>query len=521
MERSGEARHGGNWMPEASVAADQLASSVNRTMEMQVGVIEVPADEIYYPERAPFHPDTQYPELPFAADPGSSNPAYLGVREVLRVLGYDRERFGTPAWNPLGWLIHPGETVFLKPNMIAHKHTENDDWQYVITHGSVLRAVVDYVYIALEGRGRIVIGDAPQTDSKFDEIIAEMGLPEIKSFYKRDKNFVVDIVDLRHEHWIDKDGIYVDTVTLPGDPQGTMAVDLGGDSLFAELDGHAKRYYGAYYDVEETNSHHRGGKHEYCISRSPIAADAFISVPKLKTHKKCGLTVNLKGLVGINGNKNWLPHYIFGAPETGGDQFPRVSNRGLVENWLVVNAKRLLLERNRPAQFLARKFKKLAYRLFGANEQIVRSGNWHGNDTVWRMSVDLNRILLYANPDCTMRPAGEAKRYFSIVDGLYAMEGNGPVSGKLRKAGMMVGGTNPVAVDATCAAIMGFDYRKLLLIARAFEDHRYPLAIGQHQAIECISNVERWEGNPSAWRKRDLLNFRPHFAWQGHIEMNG
>lgn len=508
-------------MPEASVTANQLASSGSRTMDMQVGIIEVPADEVRYPERAPFHADTQYPELPFAADPASPNPAYRCVRELLHTLGYDHERFGTPAWNPLGWLIRPGETVFLKPNMIAHKHSETQDWDYVITHGSVVRALADYVYIALDGRGRIVIGDAPQTDSKFDKVVAEMGLPEIKAYYERDKNFALEIIDLRHEHWIDKDGIYVDTVTLPGDPQGTMVVDLGGDSLFAELDGQGRRYYGAYYDVQETNDHHRDGKHEYCISRSPIAADVFISVAKLKTHKKCGLTVNLKGLVGINGNKNWLPHYVFGAPETGGDQFPCISNRGAVENWLVVHAKQLLLKRNPLAQFLARKSKKLAYRLFGANEQVVRSGNWHGNDTVWRMSLDLNRILLYAHPDCTMRPAGQAKRYFSIVDGLYAMEGNGPVSGTLRKAGMVVGGTNPVAVDAACAAIMGFDYRKLLMIARAFEGHRYPLAVARHAAIDCISNVERWQGNPSAWRKQDLLNFRPHFAWQGHIERDG
>ena len=508
-------------MADATITASQPAVGENRTMEMTVGIVEVPTEGLCYSERPPFHPEKQYPELSFAVDTATPNSSYDSVRELLRLLEYDREHFGTPQWNPLGWLIHPGETVFLKPNMIAHKHTDNDDWEYVITHGSVLRAVVDYVYIALRGTGRIVIGDAPQTDSKFDKIIAEMGLPEIKAFYAREKNFMIDIVDLRHEHWIDKDGIYVDTVTLPGDPEGTMAVDLGQDSLFAELDGQAKRYYGAYYDVEETNSHHRDGKHEYCISRSPIVADVFISVPKLKTHKKCGLTVNLKGLVGINGNKNWLPHYIFGAPETGGDQFPSASNRGALENWLVVNAKKLLLERNRPVQYLARKSKKLGYKLFGGNENVVRSGNWHGNDTVWRMSLDLNRILLYANPDSTMRPAGQAKRYFSIVDGHYAMEGNGPVAGKLRKAGVMLAGPNPVAVDAACAAIMGFDYRKLAIIGRAFDRHRYPLAIKEHAAVDCVSNVKRWKGNPANWKKQDLLNFRPHFAWQGQIERNG
>lgn len=508
-------------MPEASLFAEpQPAKIVNRTMDMRVGLVELPPDEIRYPRLAPFHPDTQYPELPFAADPASLNPAYASVREVLHTLGYDREHFDTPAWNPLGWLIHRGETVFLKPNMIAHKHSDNHDWDYVITHGAIVRAVADYVYIALAGYGRIIIGDAPQTDSNFDRIVAEMGLHEIKTHFERERNFRIDIIDLRHEHWIDKDGIYVDTVSLPGDPAGTIAVDLGRESLFAELDGQGKRYYGAYYDVEETNAHHRNGKHEYCISKSPIAADVFISLPKLKTHKKCGLTVNLKGLVGINGNKNWLPHYIFGAPETGGDQFPRVSSRGALENSLVGYAKKHLLKRNRLVQLVARKSKKLGYRLFGVNDQVIRSGNWHGNDTVWRMSLDLNRVLLYANPDGTMRPAGQPKRYFSVIDGLYAMEGNGPVSGTLRKAGIVVGGANPVAVDAACAALMGFDYRKLPIVARAFEEHLHPLAESGHDAIDCVSNVERWRGHPSRWTNENGLHFRPHFGWQGRMEQS-
>jgi hypothetical protein len=61
----------------------------------------------------------------------------------------------------------------------------------------------------------------------------------------------------------------------------------------------------------------------------------------------------------------------------------------------------------------------------------------------------------------------------------------------------------------------------LPIIARAFDDHRYPLAVDQHATIDCASNIERWKGNPAKWNDRDLLNFRPHFAWQGQIERNG
>ena len=91
--------------------------------------------------------------------------------------------------------------------------------------------------------------------------------------------------------------------------------------------------------LSHPDPHQHAGRHEYAISRSPLEADVFISIPKLKTHKKCGITVNLKGLVGINANKNWLPHYSFGAPEDGGDQFDKGSLKTKFENWIVVPAK--------------------------------------------------------------------------------------------------------------------------------------------------------------------------------------
>jgi uncharacterized protein (DUF362 family) len=45
----------------------------------------------------------------------------------------------------------------------------------------------------------------------------------------------------------------------------------------------------------------------------------------------------------------------------------------------------------------------------------------------------------------------------AIVDGIVAMEGDGPILGQPRKANLVVLGENCVAVDATCARLMGFD----------------------------------------------------------------
>jgi uncharacterized protein (DUF362 family) len=107
--------------------------------------IAVIRDVSGYPDCPPYHPGKQYPECPITEGRGERNPVYESVRRALYLLGYDRERFDQQSWNPLGWLIKPDETVFIKPKMIAHKHSSNDDWDYVITHGSVLRALVDYI----------------------------------------------------------------------------------------------------------------------------------------------------------------------------------------------------------------------------------------------------------------------------------------------------------------------------------------------------------------------------------------
>jgi uncharacterized protein (DUF362 family) len=48
-------------------------------------------------------------------------------------------------------------------------------------------------------------------------------------------------------------------------------------------------------------------------------------------------------------------------------------------------------------------------------------------------------------------------RQFAIVDGIVGMEGNGPIQGAAKHAGVLVAGSDPVAVDATCCRIMKID----------------------------------------------------------------
>lgn len=52
--------------------------------------------------------------------------------------------------------------------------------------------------------------------------------------------------------------------------------------------------------------------------------------------------------------------------------------------------------------------------------------------------------------------------HFVIADGIVAMEGNGPLNGAARPMGKIVLANDPVAADATCARLMGFEPERIV-----------------------------------------------------------
>jgi uncharacterized protein (DUF362 family) len=63
-------------------------------------------------------------------------------------------------------------------------------------------------------------------------------------------------------------------------------------------------------------------------------------------------------------------------------------------------------------------------------------------------------------------------RQFAIVDGITGMEGNGPIQGTPKASGVLVAGSDPAAVDATCCRVMGIDptHIQYLRLARGVEN---------------------------------------------------
>jgi uncharacterized protein (DUF362 family) len=478
----------------------------------------------------PFFPVTAYQSQPatypgrkefeksLARGPEGDDPVFLAAGECFRLAGLDAARYGTPSWNPLSGLIRPGETVLLKPNLIKESHPRDPEgWQYVITHGAVIRAAAEYVFRALEGTGRVIVADAPQTDSSFSAIRDLLGLDLLERHYRR-RNLDFSLIDLRKEEWTSREGVVVSRRKLQGDPAGYIAYDLGPASEFRHHDG-AGRYYGADYATGEVNRHHSDGRHEYLVAGSVIKADVVFSLPKLKTHKKAGITVALKNLIGINGDKNWLPHHTERDPESGGgDERPEADRSARIESALVGRVRKLTLAAPRVGPWIHRGAKRMGRRVFGDSEDVIRNGNWWGNDTVWRTCLDLNKILLYGNPDGTMREPGKRnrKRHYVLVDGIVAGQGRGPMNPDPFPAGLMVFGIHPPDVDAACAVLMGFDPERIPIIREAYRCESYPLVDWSWRDVPLASNRPEW--NAALAGIESTFRFEPHFGWKGHIE---
>lgn len=436
---------------------------------------------------------------------------------VRAVASYDEAAIRAALPEALFAAVDGARSVVLKPNWVMESHkTKPDDWEYVITHPAVIGAVLGRVLDRLDSGSRVVITDGPTTEASFAKLIARYPVEDWHARC-RQRGVGLDVIDLRDHEWVTEQGIIVQRTRLTGDPRGKTEVNLQGEN--SEFWGHRKSrrgYYGADYDRSETNRAHDGRSNLYSVSRTVLEADVFINLPKLKTHRKAGITGCLKNLVGINTYKNYLPHHSEGGPADGGDQFPG-DGRARVEGPFVAFMKNSVLQH----AWLARRLKGLApaaWGLFGKSSHVVRSGNWYGNDTIWRMILDLNKVLLYANPDGTLRPGdlSHRKAYIGVVDAILAGEGIGPIEPDPVALRRVVAGTNPVAIDAVCARLMGFDPELIPSIHRAGRVRCYPL-LGSDlaQTLVELDGTARPIGDIG---DDEVVACRPHFGWTGHIE---
>jgi len=435
--------------------------------------------------------------------------------------GLDLDRI-LAKWAPLfAQNIMPGQSVIIKPNWISHAHKYNEnEWDSIITHPAVITAVLKAVLKQLRGSGRVTITDGPQTQSSWEKLMGRM-TPDKWIAMGKEQGVDVSILDLREDAWVTKGDVIVSRRKLAGDPLGSTICDLADASEFVCHRPSKKGYFGADYDSAETNEAHSRGRHMYRVSRTITSTDVFINIPKMKTHKKAGITCSLKNLVGINTYKNWLPHHSEGTPEAGGDQFPGGGLKNKFESLLLTQFTSVLSSHHSLGRWLV-PVKGLGRAIFGDTRDVIRSGNWYGNDTIWRMILDLNKLLFYVNPDGTLRNEtfGSRKPYISVVDGIISGEKNGPEAPDGKNTGLLIAGTNPVAVDAVCAKLMGFDWRKIPAIQKSFSISRYSICDFDYEDVSIESDFPGYNGSISDLSYEESFCFEPHFGWKNHIELS-
>lgn len=460
----------------------------------------------------PFNPPEKYPELkslPYKIETDSANHVYEMIRKMFYMYNLDLENYGTQEWNPLSDIISKGDTVVIKPNLVLDRHPlGNIGVLSTITHSSLLRPIIDYTILALKEKGKIIICDAPFMSTDFENACKMSGLIELVDFYKsKVKNVQVLLLDLRKEI-TKRQGHVNKIVELNGDSLGYTIIDIGNRSFHSETDTLWKLYAATgslRFDkpmIKNLRKYHSYQKHCYSIPNTILNADVIISVPKLKSHRKAGITAALKNFIGISGLK-YLPHHKTGNPQNRGDEYPHKPKiYAIIKDKLVKNMLNFPICRNVANALLLEK-------------HLLEPGAWHGNDTIWRTILDLNTIVKYANKEGILCNTPQRKFIF-IIDGIIGQDGEGPIFGYPKKCGVTLLGTNPCAIDYVAARLVGFDVTKLKQIITPFERRgqtSYPLADFDAKDVAVISNVDEYVKIHELKREKSL-KFRAAKGWK-------
>jgi uncharacterized protein (DUF362 family) len=465
---------------------------------------------------APFHPPELYPEFDrswLKTGPlDLSNLVYPLVREALfrHLGGYDAKT------NQVDLSVLQRfsgvKKIVVKPNWVFHQNKLRD---CVTTHASVLRPLLDYLLLAFNPTPQIIVADIPLQSANIEQIWEETGVDILRDYY-RSKGLPVDFMDLRREKiLIDSSGFIHKREPLLGDVLGYIEVSLGNESYLEEISCSKSIFSVDDYEPGLATCYHRPGQHRYLIPKAVLASDLFVNLPKLKTHCKAGITACMKNLIGINGEKGWIPHYRTGAPYDGGDEYPDYARYILNLKNRLRNA---LQERNRRAYHFAETvWKRCKYRWEAVSGMhLTAGGAWPGNDTLWRSILDLVRVITFADHDGKLMDRPQ-RHHLCLIDGIICGEGEGPLQPSPKAVGLVLCSSNPVSADWAACHIAGFDWTKIPQLYHArtlnqFWEH-FPESSGYLTAS--------WSAADPGVRpmlELPVFPFKPPSFWVGHIE---
>lgn len=346
------------------------------------------------------------------------------------------------------------KSVLLKPNWVKHSSVIDDEI-CLRTNDKFLIAALEVV---LERRpASVIIGDAPIQGCRWDEVVTKKLINEIDNLSLK-YNIPVHIEDFRRRTYN----------PLNNEPEWErrpltdyLIFDLGKESFLEEITVPGKNIFRVTnYDPDRMLSAHSPGVHKYCITKSFFDADVIISLPKIKTHQKSGITGAVKNIVGINGDKDFLPHHRIGGTGLGGDCYPGSSRLRYISEVLLDKANR---RQGKKSFRVWQKLSSLFWKLSLPGDEHRLSAGWYGNDTTWRMVMDLNKISLYGQKDGTLSDI-PVRQLYSLCDGIVGGQGDGPLDPKPLPLGVVSFTNDSFLNDRAMALLMGIDVKKIKLL---------------------------------------------------------
>jgi uncharacterized protein (DUF362 family) len=382
-----------------------------------------------------------------------------------------------------GNMIPDNAAVVVKPNWVSHINHSGHGLSPMITDSALVRRIVEEALKS--GAQSVLVGDAPIQSCNFPRLMKETGLDQWASdLARREARFrgVRDFrrltAERRHGTLVQHDGLR---------PLSDFVLfDLGSDSLLESVTSNDNRFRVTQYDPSKLEATHSRGRHRYLVAREIVEADVVINVPKLKTHQKAGVTCALKNLVGINGDKAFLPHHRIRSATEGGDCYPSPS---LIKRFHEVVLDYSNRQRSHFTRTLLTGISQLLSILARSLvDQIGVEGSWAGNDTVWRMALDLNRIVLYGRTDGRLDDRPQ-RRLLCVVDAGIAGQGYGPLAPEEFPLGILAGAESSATVDWVCAQLMGYVPERLPIVDAAFDLLRWPIGFASANDILVVGDA--------------------------------
>lgn len=481
----------------------------------------------------PFSPDQDYPEFNgLFKEFDCSNHVYKNIRNLFIKAGYDRKNLHTTKWNPFRDYINDGQVVVIKPNLVYQETKEQLNTNCLTTHPSIIRPILDYL-VLLQIKDniqiKIVIADAPIQGADFSLIILQNSLKQLIESYITRFKINLEILDLRSEIAIEDATKFIKKIRTNGDPLGYTKVQLKHSCLDPIIKDY-KKFGASGYAKNETSNHHKIiGNHYYQISNTILTADLFINIPKVKTHKKAGITIALKNLIGITGEKGWIPHFRIGSIKHGGDEF---DDNQIWLKTLTTKANRYFQSRSKFLWVVSKKINKIFFKKFFRKdlnkEQDIYSlknkplflinGDWFGNDTIWRPILDLNHILIFSDKAGRITEK-KTRKYICITDGVIVGEGNGPLDPMPKKLGLISISENPVLNDVCISRVLGFDWLKIPQLKRSTGLNEYFGFTGNVEGIKiCCADLNNNQENIN-FNNLPNYNIIAPSGWIYHIEL--